>query len=291
VWRRKGVDDLVKTARDTGDQFPSHWPESVSSQLMSRHLKRVIAVGAVAMLSATACDSSPDPTTSITVYAASSLIKSFTAIGKDFEAANPGYSVEFIFASSSELSSALADGAAADVFASGDRTSMAVVADAGVVSGTPVPFAVNRLVVITPAGNPEHLTSFADLNRPGLRVAVCAAEGACGSATQLAEDRNGAQFHPESAETTPSHVLKDVTSGRADAGVVFMTDALNAGDNLLSWFALPGDSDGVTSSITVIKGSDEDREATQFVQEVTGASGRKILTQDGFAQPLKNPAG
>lgn len=236
------------------------------------------------VLSATACGSHPNPTTSITVYAASSLIKSFTAIGKDFEAANPGYSVEFIFASSSKLSSALADGAPADVFASVDPANMEIVADAGVVSGTPVPFAANRLVVVTPSGNPEHLTSFADLNRPGLRVAACAARDACGSATQRVEDRAGIQFHPGGSEATPSHVLKDVTSGRADAGVVFMADALNAGDNV-SWFALPEDSDGVTSWITVIKGSVEGHEAAQFVQEVTGASGRRILAQDGFAQP------
>jgi molybdate transport system substrate-binding protein len=246
----------------------------------------MVAVAAPLVVAAMACGSQPTPTTSITVYAASSLIKSFTAIGKDFEAANPGYSVEFIFASSSKLSSRLAEGAAADVFASGDSADMAAVADAGAVSGTPVPFAVNRLVVVTPSGNPEHLTSLADLNRPGLRVAVCAAQGACGSATQLVEDRAGIQFHPDSSEATPSHVLKDVTSGRADAGVVFMTDALDAGDNV-SWFALPGDSDGVTSCITVIKGSDEDHEAAQFVQEVTGASGRRILAQDGFALPLK----
>ena len=115
---------------------------------------RAVAVGALLAVSATACVARPHPTTSITVYAASSLITSFTAIGKDFEAANPGYSVEFIFASTPNLSTALADGAAADVFASGDPGSMAVVADAGAVSGIPEPFASNRLVVVTPSGNP-----------------------------------------------------------------------------------------------------------------------------------------
>jgi molybdate transport system substrate-binding protein len=255
---------------------------------MNRPLKRVIAVGAVAMLSATACGSSPDPTTSITVYAASSLIKSFTAIGKDFEAANPRYSVEFIFASSSELSSALAAGDGADVFASGDRANMAVVANAGAVSGTPEPFASDRLVVVTPAGNPRHLASFADLGQPGLRVTVCGARGACGSATQLVEGRTGIQLHSESDDTTPTHVLKDVTSGNADAGVVFMTDVTAAGDNV-SWFPLPGDADATTSWITVIKGTAQDREATQFIAEVTGPRGQQILADDGFIAPLKTP--
>jgi molybdate transport system substrate-binding protein len=247
-------------------------------------------VGAIAMISVTACGSRPAPTTPITVYAASSLVKSFTAIGKNFEAANREYSVVFIFANSSELSSELADGADADVFASGDRANMTAAADAGAVSGTPVPFAANRLVVVTPAGNPRHLTAFADLAQPDLRVAVCVAQGACGSATQLVEQRTGVQLHPERSEATPSHVLQDVTNGSADAGVVFMTDALAAGDNVSS-FSLPEDADAVTSWITVVKGTSQVRGAALFVQEVTGASGTQILGENGFIPPPKNPAG
>ena len=250
----------------------------------------MMAVGAIAMLAATGCDSRQEPTTPITVYAASSLIKSFTAIGKNFEATNPAYSVVFIFASSSELSGELADGADADVFASGDRANMAAVADAGAVSGTPLPFAANRLVVVTPPGNPSQLTSFADLARPGLRVSLCSAQGACGTTTQLVEQRTGVQLHPERSEATSSHVLRDVTSGSADAGVVFATDALAAGDNV-TWFALPEQADAVTSWITVVKGTAQERGAALFVQAVTGASGRQILAENGFGPPSKNSAG
>jgi molybdate transport system substrate-binding protein len=248
------------------------------------------AVGAIALLAATACGARQEPTTPITVYAASSLVKSFTAIGKNFEAAHPEYSVMFIFASSSELSSELADGAAVDVFASGDRANMVAAADAGAVSGTPTPFAANRLVVITPPGNPRHLTSFADLAQPGLRVSLCVSQGGCASATQLLEQRTGIQLHPERSEVTASRVLQDVTNGNADAGVVFMTDALGAGDNVTS-FPLPEDAATATSWITVIKGTSQDRGAALFVQEVTGAGGKQILAENGFGPPPKNPAG
>jgi molybdate transport system substrate-binding protein len=257
---------------------------------MNGRLKHGMALSAIAMLSVTACGARQGPTMSITVYAASSLIKSFTAIGKQFEAENPGVSVEFVFAGSSELSTALADGAAADVFASGDPADMTVVAAAGAVSGTPVPFAANRLVVVTPAGNPQHLTSFADLTRPGLRVSVCAAQNTCGSATQLVEDRTGIRLHPPTSEATSSRVLKAVTGGQADAGVVYATDAQAAGGGV-SWFPLPGGKDAVTAWITVVKGTDQDRDAAQFVEEVTGAEGVRILTGDGFSEPLKNPTG
>jgi molybdate transport system substrate-binding protein len=257
---------------------------------MKRRWNRVIALAGVALLSVTACATHPAPTKSITVYAASSLIKPFTAIGKDFEAANPGYSVEFVFAGSAELSNALTAGAAADVFAAGDPANMSVVAHAGELSDQPVPFASNRLVVVTPSGNPGHLTSFADLTRPGLRVALCSTQGACGTQTEMVERRDGLDLRPVSTETTPSHVLEDVTSGRADAGVVFMTDVLDAGDKV-SWFALPGEDDVVTSWIAVLARSGESRAAEQFVKQVTGEGGTRILSDDGFSQPQKKSAG
>jgi molybdate transport system substrate-binding protein len=279
----------------TGTLVPTRPPRrghhSVKSQPMNRRWKRIAAVATLALVaSTTACGAHQDHTTSITVYAASSLIKSFTAIGKEFQDANPGYSVEFVFSGSSDLSTALTDGADADVFASGDTPNMTMVADAGVLSGTPVPFAQNQLVIVTPARNLGHVSSFADLSRPGLRVAVCAGLGACGSATELAEQRTGVRLNPQLTETTGTGVLKAVTSGKVDAGVVFMTDARAAGDNVAR-FALPGNVDGVTSWIAVIKGTRLEGEAAQFMREVTGATGKRILEQDGFVEPSNDPVG
>jgi molybdate transport system substrate-binding protein len=85
-------------------------------------------------------------------------------------------------------------------------------------------------------------------------------------------------------------VLKDVTTGQVDAGLLFMTDARLAGD-AASIIDLPGDVDDVTSWITTLKGSSSSREAALFVEEVTGPSGRRILEENGFTEPLKNPTG
>jgi len=261
------------------------------SQDVDRRWKRITAVAMLTVVaSATACGTDQDRTTSITVYASASLIKSFTAIGKDFEAANPGYSVEFVFAGSQELSVAVADGADVDVFASGNTADMTAVQAAGLASGAPVPFAANRLVLVVPAGNPGHVVSLAELTRPGTRVAVCGAEGACGAATELAQHRAGVQLHPQLSEPTSRAVLDDVTAGKADAGIVFRTEAEAAGDKV-SVVELPADVDDVTSWITVINGTHLAGEAGQFVQEVTGPRGRQILQDDGFSEPLKNPDG
>jgi molybdate transport system substrate-binding protein len=259
---------------------------------MRDRLKQTMAVGILLMVSASACSSQSHPaTTSITVFASSSMITSLTAIGKQFEAENQGASVEFIFASSSELSAQLLDGIDADVFVSGDHDDMSAVANAGLVEAAPVPLAANGLVIATAAGNHDKLASFVDLTRPGVRVAVCGEPGACASATQQVEDGTGIRLHPHSIDTTASDVLKDITNGKVDAGLVFKTDALSVGDNV-SWFAFPEAADAaVTSWIAPMKYSDQAELATKFIQDVTGSSGRQVLADDGFAEPNKRFVG
>jgi molybdate transport system substrate-binding protein len=253
---------------------------------MHGRLKRVMAVGILLVVSASGCDSQSHPaTTSITVFASSSMITSLTAIGKQFEAENPGTSVEFIFASSSELSAQLLDGADVDVFVSGDHDNMSAVANASLVEAAPVPLAANSLVIATAPGNREHVASLADLTRPGVRVAVCGDPGACMSATQQVEDRTGVRVQPQLIDSTGSDVLKDITSGKVDAGLVFKTDALNVG-NTVSWFAFPEAADAaVTSWIAPMKNSEQAGLASKFIQDATGAAGRKVFADDGLAEP------
>jgi molybdate transport system substrate-binding protein len=86
----------------------------------------------------------------VTVFAAASLTESFTTIGKDFEAANPGVKVTFSFAGSSALATQINQGAPADVFASAAGTNMLVVTDAGNGDGTPTTFGKNQLVIAVP---------------------------------------------------------------------------------------------------------------------------------------------
>jgi molybdate transport system substrate-binding protein len=251
-----------------------------------------MAVGILLLVPASGCSSQSHPaTTTITVFASSAMIKSLTAIGKQFEAENPGTSVEFIFAGSSDLSAELSDGNHADVFVSGDHDNMSAIGTAGLIDSTPVPIAANSLVIATAPGNHDNPISFADLARPGVRVAVCGPPGACGSATRQLEDRTGVRLHPQNFDTTDIDVLKDITSGKVDAGLVFKTEALNVGDNV-SWFAFPEAADAaVTSWIAPMKNSDQPELATKFIKDVTGTSGRKVFADDGFTEPNKGFVG
>jgi molybdate transport system substrate-binding protein len=221
----------------------------------------------------------------IIVFAAASLKKTFTDIGEQFKTENPGASVEFSFAGSSDLVTQLTQGAPADVFASADTKNMDKAAQAGLLAGDPVNFASNTLTIAVAPGNPKKIASFKDLTQQGLNVVVCAPQVPCGSATQKVEQATGVKLNPVSEESSVSDVLNKVTTGQADAGIVYVTDAIGAGDKVAA-VAFPEAAGAVnTYPIAVLKGSKNPELARKFVDLVTGESGQKVLNAAGFAKP------
>ena len=65
-----------------------------------------------------------------------------------------------------------------------------------------MPLAANGLVIATAPGNRDNVAWLADLARPGVRLAVCGAPGACTSATQQVQDRTGTRLHPQLIDRT-----------------------------------------------------------------------------------------
>lgn len=221
----------------------------------------------------------------ITVFAAASLKKTFTELGSRFETDHPGTTVTFNFAGSSDLVAQLSQGAPADVFASADTDNMTKASEAGVVAGTPVNFATNTLTIVTPPGNPKGIASFADLTKPGTQVVVCAPQVPCGSATEKVEKATGVELSPVSEESAVTDVLGKITSGQADAGLVYVTDAAGAGDRVTT-VAFPESAGAVnTYPITVLKDAADPQAAQAFVDLVTGPAGQEVLAAAGFAAP------
>jgi molybdate transport system substrate-binding protein len=256
--------------------------------------KLASALSVLLLIVLTACGSSTQSSPSssgapaggkLTVYAAASLKKTFTDIGEQYKTDNPGWSVEFTFAGSSDLVTQLTQGAKADVFASADTKNMDKAAKAGLLAGDPVDFASNTLVIVTPPGNPKKIASFADLAKPGLNVVVCAAQVPCGSATKTVEDATKVALTPVSEESSVTDVLTKVTSGQADAGVVYVTDALGVGNKVTEVDFAESSTAVNTYPIAVLKGAADAAAAKKFVDLVTGEAGQKVLSQAGFAKP------
>ena len=221
----------------------------------------------------------------LTVFAAASLKKSFTEIGEQFKAENPGSDIQFSFAGSSDLVTQLTQGAPADVFASADTKNMDKAADAGLLAEQPVNFASNTLIIVATPGNPKNIASFEDLARPGLSIVVCAPQVPCGSATEHIEKATGVRLDPVSEESQVTDVLGKVRSGEADAGLVYVTDARGAGDTVTA-VPFPESADAVnTYPIATLTQSKHADLAGKFVELVTGEAGQKALDAAGFARP------
>ncbi|MFF1877627.1 molybdate ABC transporter substrate-binding protein [Leifsonia sp. NPDC058230] len=259
----------------------------------------IAAAGAIALaLAATGCSggagsasSSPSPSASdelsgtATVFAAASLTATFTELGKKFEAAHPGTTVSFSFAGSSDLVTQITEGAPADVFASADEANMKKATDAGATAGDPVDFATNVLAIAVPPGNPAHITSFADLAKPGVKTVVCAPQVPCGAATAKVEASSGVTLTPVSQESSVTDVLGKVSSGEADAGIVYVTDVKGAGSKVESVPFPEAASTVNTYPIVALKDAKDGTLATAFVDFVTGPDGRKVLEAAGFGAP------
>lgn len=251
---------------------------------------RSVLAAAATLLALPSCGSPEKPAgpssgDRIVVFAAASLKKSFTEIGDQFSRDNPGASVEFSFAGSSDLVTQLTQGAHADVFASADTKNMAKAAAAGLLAADPVDFASNTLTIAVAPGNPKGIKGFGDLAKPGLAVVVCAPQVPCGSATQKVEAQTGVRITPVSEESSVTDVLNKVTSGQADAGLVYVTDTAAAGDRVGA-VPFPEASTAInTYPIATLKQAGNPSLAERFVALVTGPTGQQILARAGFGKP------
>ena len=222
----------------------------------------------------------------ITVSAAASLVNVYTEIGKQFEKANPSIKVRFNFASSSSLVSQIQSGAPTDVFAAADLASFDKLLATGNMVKSPKVFARNSMQLVVKPGNPLRISSIADLSKASV-VSLCAKTAPCGVYAATVLSRYGVVV-AESRITRgvdASATLNAVSTGDADAAIVYATDALSAKKSV-STISIPvGKYVKAMYGIGVIQGSKNSKQAEAFVQFVLSLTGQKVLTSFGFLAP------
>ncbi|GAB2531748.1 molybdate ABC transporter substrate-binding protein [Brachybacterium huguangmaarense] len=235
--------------------------------------------------SAGASDGGAGTQQTLTVFAAASLTDVENEINQGFVAEHPGVQIRVTPAGSNDLVTQIAQGAPADVLATADTKSMDSAVSQELIEGEPTMFATNELVIAVQPGNPKNITSLADLAQPGLTVVRCAPEVPCGGVSDQVLGATGVTLTPASEENSVTDVLTKVTSGEADAGLVYATDVKRS----------DGESDAVTIPeaaqfrnqypIAVVKGSPSADLAQEYVDYVTSEKGQKTLQDAGFGTP------
>jgi molybdate transport system substrate-binding protein len=253
--------------------------------------KRLLAIAGALILAigVVACGSSDDSDSGdsgdLTVFAAASLTEAFTNLGKQYEAEHDGAKVKFNFASSSDLAAQIDQGAPADVFASADEPNMQKVVDADMADGDPQAFAGNVLEIAVPKGNPGKITGIDDFSDKDLKLAICDLEAPCGNAATEVFDKAGVDASIDTYEPDVKSVLTKVELGEVDAGLVYHSDVLAAGDKIDSIKIPQADQVINTYPIVVVKDAGNPEGGQDFIDLVLSDDGQAELAKWGFRAP------
>ncbi len=226
----------------------------------------------------------------LTISAAASLKDAFAEIATAYESVNAPDKVLLNFGASGQLLQQIVQGAPVDLFASADEVTMDAAEKQGlIVEGSRRDFARNRLVVIMPAASSLPWHRLTDLLRSDLqRVAIGNPDSV--PAGRYAKEvlqtaRLWTDLQPKLVTAqNVRQVLDYVTRDEVDAGFVYATDAIRAG-NRVKVVESPATGSPVLYPLAVLKASANVAAATRFSAFVSGATGRYILGKYGFESP------
>ena len=259
---------------------------------MKRHAFLFVAVVLGVGLQATSAPASQ----TLTVFAAASLREAFEAAGPAFTK-KTGVTAVFNFGGSDTLATQIAAGAPAGVFASANEAQMKRVGDANLLAAPAVPFARNRLVLVTPLANQKAVRSLADLARPGVAVVLAAPEVPVGRYARASFAKmNGRPGYPAdfakaveknvvSNELDVKAVATKIALGEADAGIVYATDVTPAVSPNVNTIGLPSEAQiEATYPLAILTAALDAAAARAFVDFMLH-DGQRFLRERGFLAP------
>lgn len=230
------------------------------------------------------------------VFAAASLTEAITSIADGFKEEYPGIDLIFNFAGSQQLAQQLAQGAPADIFLSANQLQADAVIKVGRADASKVvPFAENDLVVIVPKDNRAQVTDLQDLEKPGLKLILADPQVPVGAYTMeflesaSRDERYGESFQQALLDNVVSYeenvraVLSKVILGEGDAGVVYRSDALQAGADQVGMIPIPEEINPTARYFLVpIQNSQQPEIARQFADFILSKQGQEILANYGL---------
>jgi molybdate transport system substrate-binding protein len=213
-----------------------------------------------------------------------------------FQQAHPGVSFVFNFAGSQQLAQELAQGAQADLFASANLAQMeAAISNGKIDPGEVSAIIGNSLIIITPVGNPGQVASPVDLAKPGLKLILADKTVPVGAYTldflekASTQPDFGSGFKEKVMENVVSleenvrAVVSKIINGEADAGIVYLSDALKAGPTQVHLIQIPQEINvSVTYYLAPVKDSSQTELARRFDEFILSEQGQAILSRRGF---------
>ncbi len=136
-----------------------------------------------------------------------------------------------------------------------------------------------------PAGNEAGVTGLDDFANDALLIGLCAEEVPCGEFGREALANAGVTPAIDTNEPDVRSLLTKVEAGELDAGIVYITDVLAAGDSVEGIDIPPEDNVIATYPIADLTEAANAEAAEAFVAFVLSEEGQQMLADFGFAAP------
>jgi len=225
----------------------------------------------------------------VTVSAAISLKNAFEEIGSTFKGYHPEARLLFNFGASGDLARQIESGAPVDVFASAAQNDMENIHRKGLIlSGTRTNFAGNGVVLIKPSLSSIRIESFEDLMKAEVKRIVIGNPKTVPAgryAEEVLKSLNlwkGIMDKLVLAENV-RQALDYVARNEVDAGMVYTTDAMIRSKEVRIVMKAPqGSHQPVVYPIGVVKGSNHEPLARDFITFVVSGEGQGVLKKYGF---------
>ncbi|HEY0772446.1 MAG TPA: extracellular solute-binding protein, partial [Nocardioidaceae bacterium] len=167
-----------------------------------------------------------------------------------------------------------------------DERTMQTMADEDALAGEPVVFAHNVLTLVVPPDNPAGIGALEDLDGSG--YVVCAPAVPCGALAEALLADAGVTTEPRSHEVDVKAVLTKVLLGEADAGLVYASDVVAAGDKVRE-IPLGDAGPGTEYPAAVVADTANPDLAREFVDLLVSAEGQQVLADAGFSGAEEKP--
>lgn len=239
----------------------------------------------------------------LTVFAAASMTETMNQIAEKYQKAHPNVEITFNYDSSGTLKKQIQNGADCDMFISAAQKQMNQL-DASkdekanpdkldfVLSDTRVDLLENKVVLVTPQGNPKQITSFNDmaekLKNGTIRLVMGNSDVPVGQYTQKilafyqVDENETANAGNITYGSNVKEVTTQVSEGSADCGIIYATDAYSA--KLSPVDNATKDMCGqVIYPAAVLKTSKQQEAAKEFLRYLQGDEAMQIFSSVGFS--------
>lgn len=242
----------------------------------------------------------------LTVFAAASMTETMNQIAEKYQKDHPNVEITFNYDSSGTLKKQIQNGAECDLFISAAQKQMNQL-DASkdekanpeklnmIDTNTRVDLLENKVVLVTPEGNPKGVANFNDmavkLKDGTIRLAMGNSDVPVGQYTQkilrfynLDENAIAGAGHITYGSNV-KEVTTQVSEGSADCGIIYATDAYSAKLTPVD-SATKAMCGQVVYPAAVLKTSKNQEAAKEFLQYLQSDEAMQIFTSVGFS-PVK----